>query len=1560
MSSVESGWASWAGPDDEVGRHVVEFSDRCLRAYRENPALVEEHANGELAQKEGGYGRRQLFELIQNGADELLDAKHRADGRIAVVLTDSYLYCANQGRPVTPDGAEAILSAYRSPKKGVEIGRFGLGFKSVLGASSKPQFFSRSGSFGFDPAVARERIRQVVPTAGACPTLRLGFPLQPGDAAAEDSTLADLMSWATSVVRLPLDQPDHSWLHSDLADFPAAFLVFSPQVASLELEDRVFQKPRVIQLKRRRRRQEYQLEEDGRGDNWRVFSVDHTPSEAARKDAGFMADREKVRVTWAVPANPRGRRGELWAYFPTDEETTLSGVVNAPWKLSDDRMHLIKGPFNRELLLEACDLVLHHLDELVPKADPGLLLEILPARGREAPNWADKTISDTINESAPLHPSLPDQDGELELPTRLILHPDGLPQTALEAWAEVSWRPKEWVHRSVDLLQTRRARAREYMQAVDGTTASVEEWLEALIRHKADPEELRESSRAALRVAGLLAGNAELEAAARHSRIVLTSEGALVAPDKSPVFLPGEHPLVAAQVQLVDAELAGDAQLAASFTLMGVRRVDPLLELQAFLDHAPARDGKPFWDLLWKLVRRVSDPLKAAELLRDHGLIGRGLQVRTADGNYVRLIGALLPGPVVDLDTLAHANFSIDTTFHQRELRVLRALGAVDGPQAGAGSLDEPVCAEYVKSIEVRYYKELRGARPSYQALGFQGPRRFAGPLTAFRGLPDDARERFTKLLMEVEQDLTPFVYTHLKQLTDRYRRLSVDHPVVWALRRYGLLTAHGQPVGPDLWVSPELGDWASVLPIAPAPDRAVVHLKLPRTLEDLETRHWDYALERVEKLDDDVLIGRFYGAAVSHVERPEQLRCRVSAGHEVRATTDVRFVTSSKHLRVLAGSGRPVILVSEEQCAALQTTWQLRNGEEEISTEVVFAETAAPTPLSDVYPALRLSLRERARTLQVQRCSELQVDTFTDAGRESEQRRIHLDTDTIWWRDDVPETEFLTTLFERLATPLPPGGVQAIIDNRLNQEARRLARDIAEAGTPAEKLLVAVGGANLRARLPAALLEAAEELRGELDDSALADLMLAVYGVDAVRVLRDDLEERGLLPPERWSGSRAAVEFVRGLGLEPAFAGFPGGRRDSTLEVDGPPELKDLHDYQRVIVSQIRRLLRGEGGSRGLLSLPTGAGKTRVAIESLVDAVASEELVPPILWIAQSDELCEQAVQTWSEVWPAKGPRQRLVVSRLWSTNEAEPAADATHVVVATIDKALSCSRKGGYDWLTEAGCVVIDEAHGTTTREYTEVLDWQGIRRNVETRCPLLGLTATPFRGKSVTETETLVRRFGQRRLDEAAFGDDDPYSVLQERGVLARVEMRRLAGSDFALSERELLQVKQLRRLPSGAEDRLGADVDRNRTLLTDILSLPDDWPVLLFATSVPHAQVMAALLTQAGVPAATITSGTEPGARRHYVDQFRDGSLRVLTNYGVLTQGFDAPKVRAVYVGRPTYSPNVYQQMIGRGLRGPLNGGEPECLIVNVEDNIVNYGEQLAFTEFEHLWGQREPV
>ena len=127
--------------------------------------------------------------------------------------------------------------------------------------------------------------------------------------------------------------------------------------------------------------------------------------------------------------------------------------------------------------------------------------------------------------------------------------------------------------------------------------------------------------------------------------------------------------------------------------------------------------------------------------------------------------------------------------------------------------------------------------------------------------------------------------------------------------------------------------------------------------------------------------------------------------------------------------------------------------------------------------------------------------------------------------------------------------------------------------------------------------------------------------------------------------------------------------------------------------------------------------------------------------------------------------------------------------------------------------------------------------------------------------------------------------------------------------------------------------------------------------MFATSVEHTQTVAALLNREGVRSRAINGETDRSTRRRVVDEFRRGKVKALVNYGVFREGFDAPKTRAIVVARPVYSPSLYFQMIGRGLRGPLNGGDERCLILDVEDNIENFNRQLAFSELDGLWAQR---
>ena len=98
--------SAWTSPDPKLIRHVEDLSRKSLESYRVDSSLVEEHANLELDIAEGGYGRRQLFELVQNGADAMIGS---AIGRIHVLLTERYLYCANEGNPIDARGLDAIL-----------------------------------------------------------------------------------------------------------------------------------------------------------------------------------------------------------------------------------------------------------------------------------------------------------------------------------------------------------------------------------------------------------------------------------------------------------------------------------------------------------------------------------------------------------------------------------------------------------------------------------------------------------------------------------------------------------------------------------------------------------------------------------------------------------------------------------------------------------------------------------------------------------------------------------------------------------------------------------------------------------------------------------------------------------------------------------------------------------------------------------------------------------------------------------------------------------------------------------------------------------------------------------------------------------------------------------------------------------------------------------------------------------------------------------------------------------------------------------------------------------
>jgi len=123
-------------------------------------------------------------------------------------------------------------------------------------------------------------------------------------------------------------------------------------------------------------------------------------------------------------------------------------------------------------------------------------------------------------------------------------------------------------------------------------------------------------------------------------------------------------------------------------------------------------------------------------------------------------------------------------------------------------------------------------------------------------------------------------------------------------------------------------------------------------------------------------------------------------------------------------------------------------------------------------------------------------------------------------------------------------------------------------------------------------------------------------------------------------------------------------------------------------------------------------------------------------------------------------------------------------------------------------------------------------------------------------------------------------------------------------------------------------------------------------------VKHAYFLAMILNQIGRTAGAVSAETPMAVRRGLIKAFKEGRLEFLCNYGVLTTGFDAPITECIAICRPTSSEILYEQIVGRGLRGPRFGGTERCLVIDFADNILRLGPPLAYSRFEHLWDRED--
>jgi len=340
---------------------------------------------------------------------------------------------------------------------------------------------------------------------------------------------------------------------------------------------------------------------------------------------------------------------------------------------------------------------------------------------------------------------------------------------------------------------------------------------------------------------------------------------------------------------------------------------------------------------------------------------------------------------------------------------------------------------------------------------------------------------------------------------------------------------------------------------------------------------------------------------------------------------------------------------------------------------------------------------------------------------------------------------------------------------------------------------------------------------------------------------------------------------------------------------------------FQSRLLEQIE-LSRLQEHHRNLLVSATGTGKTVMAA---LDYQRLRERLPRarLLFIAHRKEILEQSLATFrhalrdaafGELWV--GGNRPTKFDHVFASVQSLTAAGITHIEPDHFD------------------VVIIDEFHHAAARTYKILLDHL---------CPieLLALTATPER----SDEEPILQWFDGRIAAELRLWDaidQHRLSPFAYYGISDGVDYRGVAwrrGRGYDLQE--------LSELVTG-DHVLARLIIAN---VGKVIPNPDSMRALGFCVSVAHARFMADQFNAVGIPAMAVWADTPPEQRRKALSELAAGDLRAVFSVDLFNEGVDVPSVDTLILLRPTDSPTVFLQQLGRGLR--REAGKPVCTVLD---------------------------
>lgn len=330
-------------------------------------------------------------------------------------------------------------------------------------------------------------------------------------------------------------------------------------------------------------------------------------------------------------------------------------------------------------------------------------------------------------------------------------------------------------------------------------------------------------------------------------------------------------------------------------------------------------------------------------------------------------------------------------------------------------------------------------------------------------------------------------------------------------------------------------------------------------------------------------------------------------------------------------------------------------------------------------------------------------------------------------------------------------------------------------------------------------------------------------------------------------------------------------------------------YPFQQEIIEQARVLIRG-GCKKLIIQAPTGAGKTVIASEIIRSAQEKGKLnntIVKCVFLVHRQELVRQVY--WTLYPLCDGNLGRI------QTKHSEQYHHPLQVgMITTIKSPKRIDR--WVDW--GANLIIVDECHHARAETWQSTLD-----KLTENGAVLIGLSATPARldGKGLGDVfDEIV--FGPSVSELIESGHLSPYKIFSSPDGYDLTNVK-ISMGDYQKSDLET--------------QALGSKRVRNVVELWNRYAAGKS--TIFFGVSVKHSQLVAQRFNEAGISAAHIDGTTNSSMRDKLIRDFEKGDIQVLCNVGLISEGFDMPKVHVVIDDAPTLSLTLYMQRAGRVLR-----------------------------------------